>query len=308
MSEAAYILLGAVFIDIFFGEYPEIIHPTVVMGRVIGFFKKTAQERKLGFYYGVFAFLLTCFLFSFSSLAILKFSESFVGAIKILLGMLILKSAFSWRALRYYALEVKHELENNNLESARKTLPALVGRDASRLEKKGMISAAVESIGESLCDSMIAPLFYFFIFSLYSIELGISAAVFYRAVNTLDSMIGYREFDYGTFSAKADEFLNFIPSRFSAILMLLSGVILRKNLKYAIKIFSRDRRKTESINAGQGIAMMAGLLEVELEKAGFYKIGNPEKELEEKDIEKALRIFDLSAGIFAMLILLFLFL
>jgi len=197
-------------------------------------------------------------------------------------------------------LKLSASFEGGSTEGARKILPALVGRDLSGLERKGMISAAVESIGESLCDSMIAPLFYFFIFSLHSIELGISAAVFYRAANTLDSMIGYKELRYGAFSAKADELLNFIPARVSALLMLGSGIFLRKNVKSALSIFRRDRNKTQSMNAGQSIAMIAGLLGVKLEKAGFYKIGDAEKELEEEDIKQALNIFDLSAGILVL--------
>jgi adenosylcobinamide-phosphate synthase len=190
-------------------------------------------------------------------------------------------------------------LKNNNLAEARKWLPFIVRRDPTELNERQIISAAVESIAESTSDGITAPFFFFALF-------GVPGAFAYRVVNTLDSMVGYKNIEnknIGWFSAKLDTIANYIPARLTAYLMVAASFLLGENSGESWRILQRDKGKTASINAGWTIAAMAGALDTQLEKQGYYVLGD-DHGLSPEHITRALQVMVLTAVLFGVVIIL----
>ena len=289
------ILLISIILDRVFGEPPDSIHPTVYIGSLITFLDKHIRS-------GILVFMIVSFGSSFLAFFILGF---FSGNVLLLFSSLILKITYSWRGMKDYTLPIAKALERNDLASARKGIPFIAGRDPTNLSEQEIASTTVESIAESSVDGVISPLFYFLFFSFIDIQIGIASAVFYRAANTLDSMLGQPSNPKGRFPAKFDEILNFIPSRVGAFFLLLSGVLLKGNFKQGLKTFKSERNKTPSKNSGQTISAMAGLISVKLEKRGAYSIGVENEILSTQHIYAALKIFNLQVILFIVLMVMF---
>jgi adenosylcobinamide-phosphate synthase len=203
----------------------------------------------------------------------------------LVLGVFFLKSTFSLKALRDSALRVKNCLYQDNLDEARNRAQDLVSRPTSHLDRPHLISATIESTSENACDSFVAPLFYFLIG-------GIPLCMAYRVVNTLDAMFGYHEeYEYlGKVGAKLDDILNFIPARISALLLVLSALIGRKDARKAGKTMLREHGKTESPNSGWTMSAAAGALRVKLEKEGYYTLGDGDLPLNEGRITEVVAL------------------
>ena len=154
-------------------------------------------------------------------------------------------------------------------------------------------------MAEGTCDSLVAPLFYFLL-------LGVPGAIGYRVVNTMDSMIGYHgKYEYlGKFAARLDDVLNFIPARLATWLLVLSAWVIKRNGRHAWRTALRDHVRTESPNAGWPMAAMAGALDVRLEKAGYYRLGDGKTALAPETIDKAVRLFLTAASCWAPVLLL----
>jgi adenosylcobinamide-phosphate synthase len=184
-------------------------------------------------------------------------------------GALLLKTTFSIQGLAKAADVTRQTLERRGIEQARLSLRSLVSRDATRLTGAQVSMAAIESVAENTTDSCIGPWLAFAIF-------GLPGAVAYRALNTLDSTIGYhgRHEYLGKASARLDDLANLIPARLSAVLMLAAGALLGLSAGRGWRTLQRDRQLTESPNAGWTISAMSGLLGVALEKHGHYRIGD----------------------------------
>ena len=201
---------------------------------------------------------------------------------------------------------VKKALRQNDIQTARKRLSYVVGRDTDRLRSTEIIKAVIETLAENLSDGIISPLFYLAIF-------GPCGGLFFKAVSTGDSMIGYkndRYFSFGRAAAKTDDILNFLPARISAFLIVLSAVFSRKlSAGDAAKAYRNDHKKTESPNAGCPESAMAGALGIELGGAAFYGgklierpvLGIFSREAELDDIGRAQRIV-VSASVFMEII------
>jgi adenosylcobinamide-phosphate synthase len=200
---------------------------------------------------------------------------------------LLLKVSFCFFYLRKTALGIKKQLESGKLGEARFDLRGLVSRDTSKLSEPYLVSATAESVSESLCDSVVTPLFYFLIF-------GVPGALGFRVVSTFDSMVGYRgKYEFlGKFPARLDDVLNFIPARITAGLIILSSVISGMSARRALEIARRDNCKTESPNAGWPMAAAAGALEVQFEKIGHYKLGDPNRLMTTRIIDDSLRLIN----------------
>ncbi|GCC11170.1 cobalamin biosynthesis protein [archaeon] len=292
---SAIILLLSLAIDRVFGEPPDIFHPTVYIGKAIEKLKFLERYGSAG---GIFIVaMVTCL-----SISIFLLLIHLQGYAKLLLSIYILKSSFSWRGLRDYTLPVGDALKSGVLERARKLLVYVVSRPTEKLDESEASSACVESIGENIHDSMLSPLFYFALFSCLSPEAGVAAAFFYRVMNTLDSMIGYRKYgSFGMPSAKLDDILNYIPARVSALLIILFSSEKIRTLKTVLKYGSA----TESPNAGIPMAAMAGATGVKLTKKGSYVLGEGRDAVPE-DIDKAIAISDRVIFFFALVIFLLL--
>jgi adenosylcobinamide-phosphate synthase len=272
--------------DRWLGEPPSSIHPVVWMGRLIQRLTHgrpaTAPARELR--WGAFVALLVPGLFWLASAAaLLGLEESPI--FRIIVSVWLLKSSFALSALTNAALVVRDALESGDLPGARVALRSLCSRDASALEEPEVAAAAVESVAENASDSVVAPLFFFLVF-------GIPGALFYRAVNTADAMIGYRgRYEYlGKAAAKLDDFLNLVPARLTALLLLAAGWMHGMAIARGYAIWRRDAGRTESPNAGHPMAAMAGLLGVRLSKAGCYALGDPHKAVDVDSIARAIRL------------------
>ena len=198
------------------------------------------------------------------------------------------------RCLRDESMKVHRAFLENDTEKARRAVSMIVGRDTKPLDKNGIIRAAVETVAENTSDGVTAPMLYM---SIGGAVLGF----FYKAANTMDSMIGYTNEKYlqiGRFAAKLDDVLNFIPSRLTALLMIFSAGIMRMDIKNAWKIWRRDRRKHASPNSAQTEAVCAGALDVRLAGDAYYFgelhkkpfIGDDIREIENEDIHRANRL------------------
>jgi adenosylcobinamide-phosphate synthase len=203
---------------------------------------------------------------------------------------LLLKPLFAVRALRDAAFVVRDALEGDDLAAARKGLSALCSRSPDSLDAASLAAAAIESVAENASDSIVAPLLFFAVF-------GLPGAAFYRAVNTLDAMMGYRgELEYaGKASARLDDLLNIVPSRITALLLVAAGAATGEDVRRGWRVVRRDARRTESPNAGFPMAAMAGLLGVRLEKEGHYALGDARRPVGAADITAAWRLTSIAA-------------
>jgi adenosylcobinamide-phosphate synthase len=294
------ILALALTVDILLGEPPKKIHPTVWMGKFIAFIEQklkvnsVPKTEKLN---GVYLAVMSVAFFGFLCHLILYVCHYIHVFLFLIVGVFLLKSTFALKSMREHVIPITEALNGGDLPRARSLVSRIVSRDTSNFDGKHVISATVESVAESTVDGVTSPLFYFSI-------SGIMGAFVYRVINTLDSMVGYKNHytHFGWFSAKMDTLANFIPARITAYLMILASILTGGNGKYIHKILKRDSSKTESLNAGWPIAAMAGALEVQLEKPGVYRLGENKKELSVESIYQALQIMQITVFLFTILI------
>jgi adenosylcobinamide-phosphate synthase len=210
----------------------------------------------------------------------------------------LLKSTFTLRGLTSAGEVTARLLENRDMAGVRTSLRSLVSRDPASLSAEQAAGAAVESVAENTTDSFIAPWLAFALF-------GLPGAFAYRAINTLDSMIGYRgRYEYlGKASARLDDLVNLIPARVSAGLLLVAGAVLRLDARRGWKVMRRDHARTASPNAGWTMGAMAGLLGVRLEKVDHYVLGAELQQPEASHIRAANRAVAVAATFGALCIM-----
>jgi adenosylcobinamide-phosphate synthase len=290
--EIIVILLIALALDLTFGELPDAWHPVAWLGKLISV--ETRLAPKMGkakqLAYGVSIVLITLGVIVAAVYFCLAYLREVNPVVYIIVAGLLLKFTFSLRGLRQAIRTVRELLAKNNLSQARISLKVLVSRDTDELSKSQVISAAVESAAENMCDSFVAPLFYFLLFS-------VPGAIAYRVINTFDAMVGYHgHWEYlGRFAARLDDVVNFIPARITALIIVLASVICRKNTSQAWHIMIRDHKKTESPNAGWTIGAIAGAIGVQLEKTGHYKLGDNHSPLSLDTIDTSRQIILVTA-------------
>ncbi len=295
--ESALILLLALGIDLLFGEPSNRFHPVAWLGGLINLSVRWMPQGNLRqFLYGTAVVLLITGIATTLSYLFVAWLMTINIIAYIVVVAMLLKYTFSLRGLRQAAEGVKRQLQSDDAAGASGYLQALVSRDTSRLGREQMISATVESVAENSCDSYIAPLFYFLIF-------GLPGAVAYRVINTFDAMIGYHgRWEYaGKFAARLDDVVNYIPSRLSAMLLVLAAFICRRCGKRAWQCMVRDHAKTESPNAGWTMSAMAGALGIRLEKSGHYVIGDGANALTLRHIDGSVSLLYCAALIWTLL-------
>jgi len=298
-SASASVLAAALAIDWAFGELPAAAHPVVWMGQVARRLERAlpSEGARRQLWAGALLAALVPLGFAGASLLLLGLTRAWPVA-SWLLQVLILTAMFAARALGDAAREMARALQAGKLERARFGLRSLCSRDPSQLTAPELIGATIESVAENASDSFVAPLFYY-------VLLGLPGAVLYRAVNTLDAMVGYRgRYEYlGKASARLDDVLNFVPARLTAALLLLAGALQGQDARRGLFTWRRDARTTASPNAGRPMAAMAGLLGVRLEKAGCYGLGDARVALAEPLIGAAWRVVRLAFALTAFLAL-----
>jgi adenosylcobinamide-phosphate synthase len=284
------IILIAIIIDVLFGELPSNIHPVVLMGKIIEYFKSSKKKfpnldnKFTGTIFTIFLILLFSGVFT---IIIMLFN--FNNILTILISSLLLSTTFSIKFLIHSASNVKEDLDSD-INCARTSVSYLVSRDTSQLSYENIISAVIETLTENITDSVVSPLFY-------TLILGIPGGIGYRVVNTLDAMIGYKNLEninIGWFPAKFDDILNYLPARITGVLIVISALILKLDWKNSFKIMIRDAKKTPSPNSGYPMAATAGALGIQLNKPGFYKLGDQLNELKLETITETILLTKIS--------------
>ena len=272
------VLLLALLLDLTLGEPPNRLHPTVWIGKTVALAERVAPGPQAAtaaqlIYGGAMALLIpavwgaAAWAVSFGLLQLHPLAYLVVVAA-------LLKTTFSVRMLHRVAADIGRILTAGDVAVARRQMSALVSRDTSQLTVGQMAAGAIESVAENITDSVVGPLLAFALF-------GLPGAAAYRAVNTLDSMVGYHgRYEYlGKASARLDDLVNLIPARLAAALLWLAAVgIPGMAGGRAWRIMLAHRGRTESPNAGWTMAAMAGGLGVTLEKVGHYRLGDPAPE------------------------------
>ncbi len=304
-------LLFSLAIDVILGELPTKIHPVVIIGSIISFFKKIFIniKNKLS---GLLLVLATILVVSFT-LYILYVIFSFSDVLLFILFIILLSSTFSVNMLLKTAIDVKNDLDES-IDKARKSVSYLVSRSTGELTESFIVSAVIESLTENITDSYVAPMFYYTIFAVIILFNPLKDQLYYlllipmiyRTFNTLDAMVGYKTDelkDIGFFAAKLDDILNYIPSRIAGIYIVISAYLLKFDGKNSYKIMRRDARNCPSPNSGYTMATTAGALNIQLIKKDTYILGDASKEINKDDITKAVNLSKVTIILFTLTIL-----
>ena len=282
-------------LDCIIGDPYNIPHPVKLMGRLIGTLEKLVRRRMINLRLGGTLLSVTVMTLSFSApLLLLHICYRFSIVLGVAVESVLCCYMLAGRCLCSESMKVCHAAEKGDTEEARKAVSMIVGRDTAVLDRDGIIRAAVETVAENTSDGVTAPLFF--------MGLGGACGAFlYKAVNTMDSMIGYKNEKYaeiGRFAARLDDVLNYIPSRITAVLMAVSAPIFRLDGRNALRIWRRDRRNHASPNSAQTESACAGALHVRLAGDAWYfgelhkkpYIGDDDRSIETEDIRRANRL------------------
>lgn len=260
----------AIFFDAIIGDPRSKLHPVVLIGNLIGLIEsKLLKPNYPSIKKKCLGLLLVLLVLSTTYSAvwlIIYFLETIHPYAAFIGSAVLLSFTISPRSLAEAGEEIRRYLLQKNLEQARYKVGWIVGRDTKNLDVSEVTRATVETIAENIVDGIISPLFYFAIG-------GVPLAFLYRAVNTMDSMVGYKNekyLDFGMAAARTDDLFNFIPARITAMLIIISALLLRYDAKNSLYSIKRDAHKHPSPNSGYAEAGVAGALGVRLGGLNYY--------------------------------------
>ncbi len=309
------VILSACLLDLLLGDPRLLPHPVRWIGRYIVFledrikqFTRTPMAEKVG---GIFLFTIVVGTVYGLASFLLYLTFRLSPFTSYLLMIFLAYTTLSIKALHKEAQAVVDVLNNISIDEARKRLAMIVGRDTHSLSEEEIYRAITETVAENTSDGIIAPMFYL-------VLGGPALALAYKAVNTLDSMVGYKNEKYknfGWFSARMDDIANYIPARITAILMVVVSFILRLDWKESLKIMWRDARNHPSPNAGYPEAAVAGALGLQLGGINYYFgmphkrpfIGAPKNDLSASSVRDSIKIMYSVASIFVLILIIVLF-
>ena len=291
-------------IDLLLGDPHGFPHPVILIGKLIGrleqglrrLFPKTVRGEQIAG--GVLWLLVVLFSTAVPAL-LLWLCHRISPWLRLAAECLMCWQILATKSLRDESMRVFHALESGDMERSRYAVSMIVGRDTAALDDAGVTRAAVETVAENTSDGVVAPLVYLAIG-------GAPLGFFYKAVNTMDSMLGYVEPPYkniGLIPAKADDAANFLPARLCAVLMLAAGALLDMDVKNGWRIYCRDRFNHASPNSAQTESVCAGLLGLRLAGDAWYHgvlhkkkyIGDALRRIEHADIPQACRLLYVTA-------------
>lgn len=304
-----YMMSLAVLADLFIGDPKTKLHPVVLIGMLIGWLEKIllrqsdtpAQKKRKGM---VLVCAVLMIIYSISVLiAVLLLSLGpwwFFGG-----SIFFLVFTIAPRSLAEAGIEIRECLQAGDMGKARTRVSWVVGRDTDRMDEAEVTRATVETIAENIVDGVISPLFYFFLG-------GFPMAMMYRAVNTMDSMIAYKNekyIDFGYAAAKLDDVFNYIPARITALLLIASAAILRYDWKKSAEIVRRDADKHPSPNGGYPESAVAGALHIRLGGMNYYGgeehfrayMGDVQEVLAGKHIDQTIRLLYVATILFCVI-------
>lgn len=297
-------------LDLIIGDPNNPFHPVRGIGwitsKLESFFRKILKNSLKTA--GLIVWILTIMITFLITYGIILGAERVNSYFAIAVKGIIIYFCISAKGLVSEGYKVIKYLKEGNIKKSRKQLSYIVGRDTENLDSQGVVRAVVETIAENMSDGVIAPLLFAGIF-------GAEGAMIYKAVNTMDSMFGYKNdkyMEFGYFPAKLDDVFNYIPARITGMLIILSAFILKKDYKNSFKIYIRDRYNHTSPNSAHPEAAIAGALDIQLGGVNYYfgkivekpVIGDKVKDIEISDVKETTQILYLSAVIgFLMIII-----
>lgn len=312
MKERILIICAGCMMDLILGDPHWLWHPVRGIGKIIEWTERglrrlfgirPEKEADIGKKKaaGVLLVLVVLSATLVGTFGLLTLAGMLHPAFRIVLECIICYQMLAMKSLKVESMKVYHALQIGDVEAARSAVSMIVGRDTGYLTAEGITKAAVETVAENTSDGVIAPLLYLFAFGVYG-------GVAYKAVNTMDSMVGYRNDRYlylGRFAARLDDVCNFVPARVAALCVLMAAFLLGMDGKRAAFVFKRDRYCHASPNSAQTEAVCAGALGVELAGDAWYLgvlhkkpvIGDAVREVEAEDIVRANRLLYVTSGI-----------
>ena len=310
MKWSLFALLIGFCMDFLIGDPHGFPHPVVAIGKLISLlergFRKLFPKTKAGeISAGACIWVLTVLISAAVPAAVLWLCMRVSVWLRLFVESVMCYQVLAAKSLRDESMKVYAALKIGTLSDAQEAVSMIVGRDTKRLDEAGVARAAVETVAENTSDGVIAPLFFLAIG-------GAPLGFFYKAANTMDSMLGYVEPPYknvGLVPAKMDDVLNFLPARLSALFLLAAGFFLRLDVKNGWRIFRRDRYKHASPNSAQTESVCAGLLGLQLAGDAWYHgvlhkkefIGDAKREIDYEDIPRTCRLM-YAASILALLV------
>lgn len=266
----AYMIAGAVVLDRLVGDPRTVLHPVVLIGNLIAWLERqllrtehSARHKKLAGALLVLCVLTIVYLVMWQIMAVLSRVSLWAAYLG---GALLLSFTISTRSLAEAGREIAGFLTAGNMEQARFKVGWIVGRDTAKLNTAEVTRATVETVAENIVDGIISPLFY-------AVIGGMPLAFLYRAVNTMDSMVGYKNEkyrDFGMVAARVDDVFNYIPARITGLLIIVAAALLKKDAPGAFQAIKRDAAKHPSPNSGFAEAGVAGALGVRLGGLNYY--------------------------------------
>lgn len=271
MKWSLYALVIGFTIDLFLGDPHSIPHPVVLIGKLISalekilrrVFPKTKSGENIA---GGVLWLIVVAVSTALPIILLGLCHWISPWLRLAAESIMCWQVLATKSLRDESMKVYHALKTGDIEKSRYAVSMIVGRDTQRLDDAGVTRAAVETVAENTSDGVVAPLLFLAIG-------GAPLGFFYKAVNTMDSMLGYVEPPYkniGLVSAKMDDLMNYIPARLSALLMLAAGALIKLDVKQGWRIFKRDRYNHASPNSAQTESVCAGLMGLRLAGDAWY--------------------------------------
>lgn len=288
------ILMAAIGLDFVIGDPRWLPHPVVLIGKLISFLEKRWNRGKGKLWKGICLCATVVLLVYFLSLSLVLLAYQLHPIVGMFIQVYVISMTIAIKGLSSAAKEVLVPLEKGNLTEAREKLSMIVGRDTEHLSETEIVRGTVETVAENTVDGITAPLFW-------AIIGGAPLALVYRAINTLDSMVGYKNErfrQFGWASARLDDLVNWIPARLTAISMWLAAYFIKgSNISNGWKTTWRDSKKHPSPNSGWSEAMVAGLLGIQLGGINYYQgeksvraqMGDPLRTMVSCDIEKTIR-------------------
>lgn len=300
----------AYIVDLVVGDPQGVIHPVVLQGRLIAYLENSLNRptypQQIQTVLGALVVLLTVG----SAWAITWLSVSLASLIHPLLGTVVsiwlTATTIAQKGLAQAALPIARALEANNIPLARTLTGQIVGRDTTHLDSHELARATIETVAENTVDAITAPLFY-------ALLGGAPLAMAYRATNTLDSMLGYKNqrfLHFGFVAARFDDLVNYIPARLSGLHLPLAAKLCGLNAKNSWTIMKRDAKKHLSPNSGITEAGFAGAMGITLGGANVYgeivsnraQLGDQQDPLKPEHIFTAVRLMQVLAGLFAVVV------
>ncbi|SHM10710.1 adenosylcobinamide-phosphate synthase [Anaerosporobacter mobilis DSM 15930] len=304
MRYGIYACIIGFILDLIVGDPHWIYHPIRLIGKLISSteklirhcFPKTKTGERIG---GIVLAIIVMIISTGIPLVLLIICYKTNVYLGIIIEGIFCYQLLATKSLKVESMKVYKALKDKDIEKARYAVSMIVGRDTKSLDEVGITKAAVETVAENTSDGSIAPL-------IAIIIGGAPLGFLYKSINTMDSMIGYKNdkyIDIGRFAAKLDDVVNYIPARFSAYMMILSAYMLGMDGKNAYRIYKRDRYKHASPNSAHTESVCAGALRIRLAGDAYYfgklhkkeYIGDALREIEIEDIKRANRLLYMCA-------------